>query len=65
MRIKNDDAGLVFKEFQKTYPTLSKEVVHFHPTNLLTIIIYLKDGTKLSFDYDHGRAVKLSERWKE
>lgn len=65
MRIKNDDAGIVFKKFKEIYPTLSKQVVYFYPTNLLTIIVYLEDGSKLSFDYDYGRAVRLKDRWKK
>lgn len=65
MQVKNDDAGIVFKKFRKIYPKLSKQVVHFYPVNLLTIIVYLEDGSKLSFDYDYERAVRLKDRWKK
>lgn len=55
----------IYKEFQKTYPNLSKQVVHFYPDKLFTLIVYLDDGTKLSYDYNDGRAVRLKEKWKE
>lgn len=65
MRIKNDDARTVFKKFKEIYPKLSKQVVHFYPTSLITIVVYLEDGSKLLFDYDYERAVRLKDRWKK
>ena len=60
----NDDARIMFKDFQKTYPTLSKQVVHFYQDRLCTLVVYLKDGTKLLYDYNYGRATRLRDRWK-
>ena len=60
----NSDVRKMLDEFQKTYPTLSKQIVHFHQDKLCTLIIYLKDGTKLSYDYNYGRATRLREKWK-
>ena len=61
---KKDAANVMFKEFSKTYPTLAKQTIHFYPSSVCTLIVYLKDGTKLSYDYDYGRAVRLKEKWK-
>ena len=60
----NDGVSKMFKDFQKTYPTLSKQAVHFYQDKLCTLIIYLKDGTKLSYDYNYGRATRLRDKWK-
>ena len=65
MRTKKKDlVSVMLKEFKKTYPTMAKQIVHFYPDKACTLIIYLKDGTKLSYDYDYGRAIRLKEKWK-
>ena len=55
----------VYKDFKKTYPSLSKDCVHFHPQGFMTIVVYLSDGTKLSYNYETGRAVVLKDRWRK
>lgn len=65
MRIRNDDAGIAFKRFKEIYPRLSEQAVHFYPTSVITIVIYLEDGSKLLFDYEYERAYRLKDRWKK
>lgn len=61
---KKDLVGVMVEKFKETYPTLAKQIVHFYPSGVCTLTVYLKDGTKLSYDYNRGRAVRLKEKWK-
>lgn len=42
---------MIFDEFKKTYPSMSKNVSNWYPTGHLEITVKLNDGTKLIFDY--------------
>ena len=56
----------IFKDFKKRYPTLSKKVIHFAPDKgVMTIVVYLDDGTKLRYKSEEEKAYILKERWKE
>lgn len=39
------------KDFKEVYPRLSKETVWYGPYGYLQILIVLKDGTKIVYDY--------------
>lgn len=55
----------IYKEFERNYPRLSKDVVHFCPyEGFATIAVYLSDGRKLSYSSEYERAVFLNDRWK-
>ena len=41
----------IYKEFRKTHPTIAKEVLGFQPYDYATILVYLKDSKKLTFNY--------------
>lgn len=55
----------MYRYFTKTYPKLSSHVVHWHPKNVLELVLYLDDGSKMLYNYDDGRAVILEDRWKQ
>jgi ribosome-binding protein aMBF1 (putative translation factor) len=42
---------LIFNEFKKTYPSMSRNVSNWYPTGHLEITVKLNDGTKIIFDY--------------
>ena len=42
----------IYKEFRKTHPEIAKEVLGFQPYDYATILVYLKDNKKISFNYD-------------
>ena len=54
----------IYKEYRKTYPTLAKKSVHYEPKGFLEIVIFLDDGSKITYDYFKKRAEILTERWK-
>lgn len=54
----------LIKDFKKRHPRLSKEVIYWKPQGFMKIIIYLKDGMELSYDYLFHRAIILKDRWK-
>lgn len=47
---------MVYTKFKKTHPRLSKMVLRFQPYDYAEILIYLKDGSKLTYNYDTCRA---------
>lgn len=56
----------IFKDFQRRYPRLSKDVIYFGPdVGVLTIVVYLKDGTKIRYKMEEERGYVLKDRWKE
>ena len=42
---------MIFNEFKRIYPSMSKNVSNWYPTGHLEITVKLNDGTKLIFDY--------------
>lgn len=41
----------VYKDFKSKFPRLKNEVIHYQPYNYLKIILTLKDGKKMVYDY--------------
>lgn len=54
----------ILTDFKQRHPHLSKEISHWCPHDYATILIYLKDGMKLTYDYEEHKAVILGSRWK-
>ena len=46
---------MVYTKFKKTHPRLSKMSCGFQPYNYAEILIYLNDGSKLTYNYDTCR----------
>lgn len=42
----------IYKKFRQTHPNLSKMSVGFAPYGYAEILVYLEDGSKLSYNYD-------------
>lgn len=51
-------------DFKNQHPTLHKEVAHWRPHDYSTILIYLKDGKKITYDYDTKEIKFLTDKWK-
>lgn len=54
----------IFKDFKQRHPNLSKNVEYWRPDNFLRIEIFMKDGTKMMYEYDKHKATFLKDRWK-
>jgi hypothetical protein len=52
---------IIYKDFRRRHPTLKKEVTYWRPHDYATIMLYLKDGTKMLYNYDYSRAVFCHE----
>ena len=42
----------VRKDFEKRFPGLNKQVTYWRPYDFATILLYLKDGQKITYNYD-------------
>lgn len=51
----------IFDDFKLRHPNLSKTVLHWHPHSYATILVYLSDGMKLTYNYDEKRAIIKSK----
>lgn len=55
----------VVNDFKERHPKKAKQVVYWRPQDLATVLIYLKDGTKLYYNYDTHESEILTSRWKQ
>lgn len=51
----------VYQDFKKVYPNFSKTAVHYEPYGYATILIYLDDGKKGTYDYMMHKFTFLSK----
>lgn len=56
---------MIYKDFKNHHPTFYKEAAYWRPHNYSTILIYLKDGKKITYNYDTKGIQFLIERWKK
>lgn len=49
MQNNHNDAFDVFDEFKRYYPTISKNIVSWHPSGRNTLILKLTDGSKMEY----------------
>lgn len=54
----------IYSDFRRRHPNLAKKVLKWHPHDFLTILLYLEDGMKITYDYFDHKATILSSRWK-
>ena len=47
---------VIYKDFRRRHPHLKKDVTYWRPHGYATIMLYLKDGRKMLYDYDSSRA---------
>lgn len=52
----------IYKDFEIRFPNLSKEIHDWRPYDKYQIIVYMKDGRKLIYDYDLKSANFLNEK---
>lgn len=45
----------IYQDFQRRFPRLSKDAARYQPNGYLSILVYLRDGTKLVYDYMEQR----------
>lgn len=43
---------MIYKDFKKRYPRLSKTITYWRPFDYANILIYLEDGLIIIYDYD-------------
>lgn len=55
----------IIVDFKQRHPRLSKRVIYWCPHDYATILIHLKDGMKITYNYDDKKAVILSASWIE
>lgn len=53
----------VYSDFKTRLPNWHKEVVYWCPHDYLTILIYVKDGRKATYDYLNHKLTFLDEYW--
>lgn len=41
----------IYKEFRKRFPNLAKKAIHYEPNDFMKIVIFMSDGTKMTYDY--------------
>ena len=54
---------VIHKDFRMRFPHLKKEVVHWHPHDYVTIMLYFSDGRKATYDYLAQRINFTKEKW--
>lgn len=47
----------IYKDFKLRFPHLSKEVIHWHPYEFATIKLWMKDGSRMTYNYDQRKAI--------
>lgn len=55
----------IHKDFTIQHPRYAKEDVYWRPYDFGKILIYLKDGKEITYDYDTKRIKFLPDRWKK
>ena len=50
----------IFTDFKKRHPNLSRMALDYRSYDYATIMVYLRDGLKLTYNYDSKRARFLS-----
>lgn len=55
----------IHRQFVKQFPLANKHVLHWCPSDHLTIKLYLDDGSLASYNYLENDIRHLEERWKE
>lgn len=51
----------IHKDFKQRHPNLSKEVIHWQPYAYATIKLWMKDGSKIVYNYDNHRATFVND----
>lgn len=57
--------NMIRNDFKNRHPTFHKKAIYWRPHDYSTILIYLKDGKKITYDYDTKEIKFLIERWKK
>lgn len=52
----------IYKDFKQRHPNLRKEVIHWCPYDYCTIQLWLKDGSKMTYNFDEHKAVFISRK---
>lgn len=50
----------IFADFKCRHPNLSKTAAGFRPYDFATIMVYLRDGSSMIYNYDKKRAAFLN-----
>ena len=55
---------MVYDDFERRHPNLSKRVSRWAPYDYAAILIYIKDGMILEYNYDSSTAVIITDDHK-
>lgn len=55
----------ILTDFKEKFPNLGKDVIWWRPQEYATILIHLKNGMKLTYNYDTRQTTVLCTRWDE
>lgn len=54
----------IYKEFRRNYSALAKDTLHWEPRDFLEITLFMKDGSKIKYNYLTKKSSLTNERWK-
>ena len=55
----------IYEEFKDGYSSIYGDPSYWRPYNFATILIYLKDGQKITYNHDTKKVTTLEERWQK
>lgn len=53
---KKNEWSEIYKNFQSTYPNLTKKVIGYCPHNYMSILVYFPDGIRMVYSEIEQRA---------
>lgn len=54
---------VIFRDFKKNNPEYAKRVWHWRPHDYATIVLYLNNRNKATYNYDTKEIHLLQEKW--
>lgn len=61
---QNDWYEHVYDEFLLYYGNVYKDVTHYYPSGLVSIVVVLRDGTRVEYN-SHGNSICILDEWND
>lgn len=55
----------IYTDFRERHPLSGRKIKDWRPYDQLTILLYVSDGSKITYNYLDKTVRILDERWKE